>query len=43
MLRNSVDPLYQSVWAKMQRNGSLANANEEGADKVIARPGPGVR
>jgi ABC-type amino acid transport substrate-binding protein len=39
--RDSVDPLYQKIWAKMQEDpeNMMTNSNEDGVDKVLASRG----
>jgi len=39
--RNSADPLYQKIWAKMQEDpeNMMTNSNEDGVDKVLAGRG----
>jgi len=40
-LRNSIDPLFQRIWAKMQEDPEnvMTNSNDEGVDKVLANRG----
>jgi len=39
--RNSPDPLYQKIWAKMQEDpeNTMTNSNHDGVDKVLASRG----
>jgi len=39
--RNSADPLYQKIWAKMQEDpeNMMTNSNEDGVDKVLSSRG----
>jgi len=40
-LRNSIDPLFQKIWAKMQEDPEnvMTNSNDGGVDKVLANRG----
>merc|ERR1712130_725646 len=40
-LRNSPDPLYQKIWAKVQEDpeNTMTNSNHDGVDKVLASRG----